>query len=183
MILQSKLDLEKDAHTVFEKLDVDQNAKIQAAEFCAYLRKRNVPPALVSDAQINYLFRKFSACDAAVLTSTEFRALLGAETTSAAKLSAQRRISEFSRTNAEERLQFAPETTRKEERASEERIQYSKEELMHAFSNALSARAQNRYASFGRAFKDAVDEGGKATRNSVRAFVRKMLPEVNDKQI
>ena len=38
VIVQEKLGQAKDARTAFEKLDVDQNTRIQAAELCAYLR-------------------------------------------------------------------------------------------------------------------------------------------------
>lgn len=183
MIVQEKLGQAKDARTAFEKLDVDQNTRIQAAELCAYLRAQNVPRELVSDAQINYLFRKFSACDAAVLTPAEFRALLDTEPTNAARVSAKRRLGEFPAAGNCTNTKVTPETLAREEKQAEPRLEYSEEELMHSFANALNERAQNRYPSLGRAFRDAVDADGRATRESVSGFVRKLLPEVDDRRL
>lgn len=117
------------------------------------------------------------------MTPTEFRRLLNAEPGTAARLAAQRRLSEYSMTAAEERAQFSPQTIKKEEIQAEERIQYSQEELMHAFATALAARTQNKYRSFGKSFRDAVDPDGRVTRESVGAFLHKMLPEADERKI
>ena len=53
---------------------------------------------------------------------------------------------------------------------------------MQAFANILNTRSQNKYTSFGRAFRAAVSEDGKATKDSVCSFVRRMLPEASERQ-